>query len=94
MLLTEQNADIEFDLAMLELKGNRYEKAEEMFVELTVKYNNADMWCGLGIAKMGRLLSNTTVEEVFYCFDKARQLAPEKESELEVSCFNAAMTSL
>lgn len=71
---------MEYDIALMDLKGKRFKKAEGKFIGLLKVSNSYKAWCGLAIAKAGLIMEDTTVEEIFYCFDKAKD-APDAEAE-------------
>ena len=76
-------SDIEYDLATLSLKGRRFKEAGDKFMELVIKTQSSEAWCGLGLSRLGLLLESTTIDEVFYCFDKAKAAGKDKAGEIE-----------
>ncbi len=73
----------EIDMATMALKGRRFREAEEKFKDLAMRANTVEAWCGLGISKFGLIMEDVTIDEVFYCFDKAKGIDKTKEAELE-----------
>jgi hypothetical protein len=80
MTLTNQ-----LNLAMLALKGNRFEEAEGRFADIAERAEEPTAWVGLASAKMGRLLGGeVTIDELESCFDIARQLCENDDSRRSV----------
>lgn len=73
----------EYDMATLALKGKRYREAEEKFTKLALENQTAEAWCGMGLSKYGLIMENVTVEEVFYCFNKAKIANTDTVPDLE-----------
>lgn len=46
--------------------------------------STTEAWCGLGISKFGLIMEDVTIDEVFYCFDKAKGIDQTKARELEI----------
>jgi len=83
------NIEFKFDEATLALKAKRFDNAERLYYELARDTNTPAAWCGYGISKMAKLLSGqTTVDEVVYCFDKARKISPDQSQEIELTFIN------
>ncbi|PZF72585.1 hypothetical protein [Taibaiella soli] len=76
-------AEVEFELATLHLKGKRFDQAAKAFYELVSATQRSEAWCGLGLSKLGTILDETTPDEIFYCFDKAKAAEPGKVNEIE-----------
>lgn len=76
--------DFETDLAQLALRGYRFEEAENRFLEIAKISNSSLAWCGVALAKSGLVYSgNSTVGEIFYCFDKAITVEPENNEDVK-----------
>jgi hypothetical protein len=73
----------EYDMATLALKGKRYREAEEKFTKIALENQTAEAWCGMGLSKYGLIMEDVTVEEVFYCFNKAKIANPDAVPDLE-----------
>ncbi|PSL50380.1 hypothetical protein CLV51_1011725 [Chitinophaga niastensis] len=76
---------LELDLAKLSLAGKRFVEADQKYLSiLKTSPNSSIAWCGLGVSKYGLLLkSNSTIEEVFYCFEKAKAVDPTAIDDVE-----------
>ncbi len=74
-----QDYTFEFEMATLDLKGRRWADAVDKFASLARTVNNNSAWCGLAISKYGLIMEQVTVEEIFYCFQKALELSTEEE---------------
>ncbi len=81
--MDNQTLSFEYDMATMALKGRRFREAEEKFKDLAMRINTTEAWCGLGISKFGLIMEDVTVDEVFYCFDKAKAIDESKAAELE-----------
>ena len=83
---TESDAfRVEFDFAVLALKGRRLDEAQQRYTDITLKTNSPAAWCGLGLVKLQRIIERkATFEEAEFCFDRARQIQPEKAQATEV----------
>ena len=79
-------SDLQFDLdlATLDLKGKRFKEAEEKYINIARKENSSVAWCGLAVSKFGQILDEkATVDEVFFCFEKAKNANQEEISSIE-----------
>ena len=83
--VNDQVIQTEFDFAFLELKANRYDRAESMFEAIARTHNHYAAWCGMGLAKMGKLLDGrSNVNEIEYCFIKAKEYGTPQTEEIEL----------
>jgi hypothetical protein len=77
--------DADRQLGLLALKGGRYEEADRRFTHIVQATDSAEAWMALAIAKFGLLADlQTTVAEVAYCADLARQKAGSVEDERDI----------
>lgn len=61
-----------YDKAIMALKAQRYDEAQASYEQaLQVEYS-VEAWTGLGVCKMFQIAEGQTMEEVLYCFEKAR----------------------
>ncbi len=72
-----------FDLAMLALKGKRYEEAERLYTNIAIENNSPEAWVGLGFCKLNQLAEGRTMEEVTFCLKKAIGLDPSLKESVE-----------
>ena len=75
--------NIQLDLATLALKGKRYSEAEAIYTQIAVQEKSPEAWVGIGICKLYQLANGRTMEEVIYCFEKAKQLNNSLKSDIE-----------
>lgn len=69
---------MENELAIMAIKGGRFQEAESIFSEDLKREANSQSFFGLGVCKLNLLLDvNRTPEEVAYCFEKAIKLSDE-----------------
>ncbi len=73
----------QLDLATLALKGKRYSEAENIYMQIVGTDNSVEAWCGVGICKLYQLTENRTMDEVIFCFEKAKQASPNLHKEIE-----------
>ena len=76
----ENNAQLDF--ATLALKGRRYQEAENIYMQLATNNNSSEAWLGIGVCKLYQLTEGKTMDEVIFCFNKARNISPELTTEL------------
>ena len=81
---TNSSHEVEFEFATLSLKGKRFQEAEAKFTHLITVTKSSEAWCGLAVAKYGLILDQASIEEVFYCFNKAKLLNNNSDVELVV----------
>lgn len=74
----EQTLSFDYDMATMALKGKRFREAEEKFRDLAMRTNSVEAWCGIALSKFGLIMDDTSVAEVFYCFDKARSVSTDE----------------
>jgi hypothetical protein len=71
----------DYDMATMALKGQRFREAEEKFKDLAMRTNSVEAWCGIALSKYGLIMDDTSISEVFYCFDKAKAASTEDNKE-------------
>jgi hypothetical protein len=87
--------DVEFNFATAAMKGRRYNEAVQKFEALALKNNTPKVWCGMGLAKMGLLMSDSvTVDEVEFCFETARSLDPQNSDSVESLFCDTALRAI
>lgn len=80
----DKELEFEYDLANLALKGKRFKEAENKYLDIARKSNSSVSWCGVGLSKLGLIIDNeSTVDEVFYCFNKAKTVDNTTINEVE-----------
>ncbi len=89
--MTEQEVSFNYEMAEMALRGKRFKEAEEKYKEIAAKTNSTEAWCGIGISKYGQLLDNVPVDEIFYCFQKAKSIDESKISEIETIAIETSM---
>ena len=80
----------QLDFATMELKGQRYEKAEAIYMEIATNSKSPEAWVGMGICKLYQLANGRTMDEVVFCMDKAIKINPsikiDVENQLILTC--------
>lgn len=73
----------QLDFATLALKGKRYQEAENIYMQLATNNNSSEAWLGIGVCKLYQLTEGKTMDEVIFCFNKAKNITPELTTELD-----------
>jgi hypothetical protein len=73
----------QLDFATLALKGKRYQEAENIYMQLVSSSGSSEAWLGMALCKLYQLSEGKTIEEVVFCFNKAKNLTPDLTNELE-----------
>lgn len=78
--LEESQYEFDFEMALLDIKSERYSEAEEKLSEVARKIKSENAYLGIGISKLGKYVTGETkISEVFFCFNKALNLATKKD---------------
>jgi hypothetical protein len=74
------------ELAILAIKGNRYIEAENIYKSEVSSNPTSESYYGLGVCKTNLILEEQrTIDEVYYCFEKALEIADNKQKiELDI----------
>ena len=76
-------SDFLFDKAHMALKAQRFEEAQSTYeLALQEKYT-VKAWVGLGVCKLFQLTEDQTIEEVLFCYDKAKSVDGANKTEIE-----------
>ena len=73
-----------FDKANMALKAGRYEEAQSAYEQSLEKEYSIDGWCGLGLCKLFQLSSGVIMDEVIYCFEKAREVDKSEKENIDI----------
>lgn len=65
-------SDFLMDKAHMALMAKRYEEAQGAYEEILRSSYTVPAWTGLGNCKLFQLSNGQTIDEVLYCYDKAR----------------------
>lgn len=63
-----------YDKAFMALKSQRYEEAQSSYEQVLQTGYTVEAWTGLGVCKLFQLSKGQKMQEVIYCFDKARNV--------------------
>ena len=77
-------SDFLYDKAVMALKAQRYDEATSCYEKILETGYNVDAWTGLGICKMFQIADGRTMEEVLYCFEKARNVEGADNTEIDL----------
>ena len=83
-------SDFQFDKAFMAVKAQRYEEAQNAYEKALDRASSVEGWTGLGICKLFQLSDNQTMEEVIFCFNKAKEVesADSKEIDLQLISYS------
>ena len=73
-----------FDKANMALKAGRYDEAQSAYEQSLEKEYSIDGWCGLGLCKLFQLSSGVIMDEVIYCFEKAREVDKSEKDNIDI----------
>ncbi len=73
---------VQLDLATMALKGRRYSEAESIYTSVAVANNSPEAWVGIGICKLYQLANGRTMDEVIFCFYKAKVIDSSLTSDI------------
>ncbi len=74
---------VQLDFATMALKGQRYDEAEKIYMNLAMQGQSAEAWIGLGITKLYQLANGRTVDEAAFCFQKAHSIDADKKNDID-----------
>ena len=66
--------DFSLEKAFMAVKAQRFEEAQGAYETALSKEATVEAWTGLGVCKIFQLLQDQTMEEVVYCFAKAKEV--------------------
>lgn len=67
-------SNFDFDKAMMAVKAQRYSEGQKAFESALDKEYSVEGWTGLGICKLFQLAEDQTMDEVIYCYNKAKEV--------------------
>lgn len=79
-----------YDKAIMALKAQRYDEAQSSYEQALQVGYSVEAWTGLGVCKLFQIAEGQTMEEVLYCFEKARGVegADNKEIDLKLLLYS------
>jgi len=77
------NIELQLDLATMALKGKRYDEAEQLYLKIASDGNSTEAWVGMGVCKLYQLASNRTMDEVVFCFERAKKMTPNMSEDID-----------
>ena len=80
--------DFSLDKAFMAVKAQRYDEALQAYEASLDKEHSVEAWTGLGIAKLFQLLDNQTMEEVIFCFQRAKEVKNADCNQIELDLIN------
>ena len=79
-----------FDKAKMALKSQRYDEASSAYEKILETSYNVEAWTGLGVCKMFQIADGRSMQEVLYCFEKARQVEGANNLEIDLKLIQYA----
>jgi len=79
-----------YDKAIMALKAQRYDEAQASYEQALQAGYSVEAWTGLGICKMFQIAEGQTMEEVLYCFEKARKVEGADNREIDLKLLQNA----
>jgi tetratricopeptide (TPR) repeat protein len=73
-----------YDKAIMALKAQRYDEAQSSYEQVLQGGYSVEAWTGLGVCKMFQIADGRTMEEVLYCFEKARNVEGADNREIDL----------
>ena len=73
-----------YDKAIMALKAQRYDEAQSSYEQALQVGYSVEAWTGLGVCKMFQIAEGQTMEEVLYCFEKARAVDGANNREIDL----------
>lgn len=75
--------ELQLDLATMALKGKRYDEAEKLYMQIATESNSTEAWVGMGVCKLYQLASGRTMDEVVFCFNRAKKMSPDMIEDID-----------
>lgn len=72
------------------LKAQRYDEAQSSYEQALQVGYSVEAWTGLGVCKMFQIAEGQTMEEVLYCFEKARKVEGADNREIDLKLLQYA----
>lgn len=72
-----------FDKAHMALKAQRFEEAQSSYEQALQENYSVEAWTGLGVCKLFQITEDQTIEEVLFCYDKAKSVESANKVEIE-----------
>ena len=79
-----------YDKAIMALKAQRYDEAQSSYEQALQVGYSVEAWTGLGVCKMFQIAEGQTMEEVLYCFEKARKVEGADNREIDLKLLQYA----
>jgi len=73
-----------YDKAIMALKAQRYDEAQASYEQALQVGYSVEAWTGLGICKLFQIAEGQTMEEVLFCFEKARKVEGADNREIDL----------
>jgi hypothetical protein len=85
---------VQLDLATLALKGERYNEAERIYMDIATANNSCEAWVGLAVSKLYQLAADRNLDEVDFCIKKAKEIDPALVASIDAQLMLTSQTVL
>ena len=75
--------NLELYLAAAALNNKKYQAAAELYMKVATRNDSAEAWVGMGLIQLYQLANGRTMDEVIFCFDKAKSINPKLQTAIE-----------
>ena len=85
---------LELYLATMALRGKKYRKAAALYSKVAVRSNSVEAWVCMGICQLYQLSAGITMDEVIFCFNKAKSINPSLQKAIEAKLISSCQMVL
>jgi hypothetical protein len=75
--------NLELYLATAALNGGKYQTAAALYMKVAVRNDSAEAWVGMGLCQLYQLAAGRTMDEVIFCFNKAKSIRPDLQKSID-----------
>jgi tetratricopeptide (TPR) repeat protein len=86
--------NLELYLATAALNNKKYQVAAELYMKVAARNDSAEAWVGMGLIQLYQLATGRTMDEVIFCFDKAKSISPNLQRAIEAKLIGSCQILL
>ena len=86
--------NLELYLATAALNNKKYQAAAELYMKVAARNDSAEAWVGMGLIQLYQLAIGRTMDEVIFCFDKAKSISPNLQTAIEAKLIGSCQILL
>lgn len=86
--------NLELYLASAALNGGKYKAAAEFYMKVAVRNDSIEGWVGMGLCQLYQLAAGRTMDEVIFCFNKAKSINPALQKAIEAQLIRSCQLVL